>query len=347
VTAAEPAAEPAYRVAEGAPWLDAARRRWQGALAGGRLPHALLVHGDLALGTAQLAEWIARATLCERPATAPCGACESCRLHAAGNHPDLVRLGVREDKKQIAVDDVRALIADLGLKSYRGGRRVAIVCPADALNVNGANALLKTLEEPGAGALLILVIARLDRLPATIASRCQRLSVLAPPAPVALAWLAAQDPGVDWGGALALAGGAPLGALELDRAGAAPIAREMADLPAALARGAVDVVGVAERFAKQLPAVRLRWIENWVTDRLRSQLAGPGAGHTPAGPDLPARARTRHIQSLYGVLDGTRAAQAALGGSANVPLLFERVLFGLAEALGPGRVAQPRQTDGK
>jgi DNA polymerase-3 subunit delta' len=333
---------PDWRVAEGAPWLDAPRATWLRAVRGRRLPHALLLHGAMTLGTPVLAEWIARATLCERPDAAPCGECESCRLHATGNHPDLLRVGVREDKKQVAIDDLRELMGALSLKSYRGGARIAIVCPANAMNVNGANAILKTLEEPGSGTLLILVAERIDRLPATVASRCQRLAVVTPAADVALAWLKAQDPAIDWSAPLALAGGAPVGALELARAGGAQIGREMADLPGALDRGEADVVALAERWAKQLPAVRLRWIENWITDRLRKAQTAAASGHTPATPGLPPEVRTRHIQALYGVLDEARAAQAALGGSANVALLFERVLLGLAGALGQIRTARPR-----
>ncbi len=112
---------PDWRVAETAPWLDVPRSTWLRAVRGGRLPHALLLHGAMALGTPSLAEWIARASLCERPDAAPCGACESCRLHAAGSHPDLLRVGVREDKKQISIDDLRELMGALSLKSYRGG----------------------------------------------------------------------------------------------------------------------------------------------------------------------------------------------------------------------------------
>jgi DNA polymerase-3 subunit delta' len=330
---ATPAVVQDWRLAEQAPWLGAARTQWLRAIRTGRLPHALLLQGLPATGTFALADWIARATFCERAESAPCGACDACTLHAAGNHPDLLRLGIREDRKQIVIDDVRELIATLGLKSFRGGRRVAIVAPADAMNVNGANALLKTLEEPGAGTLLILVVGRADRLPVTIASRCQRITVPLPAEPVALAWLKQQDPSGDWTGTLALAGGAPLAALELGRAGGAQVGREMAELPAMLDRGDADVVALAERWAKQQPAVRLRWIENWVTDRLRKAALSPAAGHSPTNPGLPPEVRTRHIQALYGLLDETRAAQAALGGSANVALLFERVLLALAGAL--------------
>lgn len=333
---------PDWRIAADAPWLAGARAQWHAALQGSRLPHALLVHGLAGLGKGALAEWIARATLCEQTERAPCGACASCTLHDAGSHPDLRRVYVEVGKKQIAIDDVRELIGALALKSYRGRRKVGIVDPADAMNVNGANALLKTLEEPSPDTLLILVVARGDRLPATIASRCQRLRV-APPAPdVATAWLATQQRGVDWSGALALAGGAPLAALRLAEGGGAELEREMAEWPSLLSRPDADVVGLAERAARSLPAERLRWIENWVTDRIRRGLTAPAADHSPGNAGLPAAARTRHIQALYALLDDTRAAQSALRGSASVPLLFERVLVALSDALGQVRAARPR-----
>jgi DNA polymerase-3 subunit delta' len=333
---------PDWRIAAAAPWLAPARAQWLGALQGSRLPHALLLHGVAGLGKGALAEWIARATLCERPASAPCGECASCTLHEAGSHPDLRRVYVATGKKQIAIDDVRELIGALALKSYRGGRKVGIVDPADAMNVNGANALLKTLEEPSPGTLLILVVARGDRLPATIASRCQRLRIGPPPPEAAAAWLAGRHPGVDWAGPLALAGGAPLAALRLVEGGGAELEREMAEWPAILSRPDADLVGLAERAAKSLPAERLRWIENWITERIRRGLTASAADHSPGNAGLPAAARTRHIQALYALLDDVRAAQSALRGSASVPLLFERVLVALAEALGQLRAARAR-----
>ena len=327
-------------LAREAPWLAPAREQVQRAIAAGRLSHALQIVGPPGLGTAGLAEWIARAALCDRPASAPCDECASCRLHEAGSHPDRVRIAVREDKQQVLIDDVRELIESLGLRSQRGGRRVAIVDPADAMNVNGANALLKTLEEPGAGALLILPLARAHRLPATIASRCQRLELAVPPVAVGLAWLRARGANADWEGLLAIVGGVPPDALALAEAGAAELPREMAELPAYLRRPDADPVQLAERWAKHFPAARLRWIENWITERIRLGLAGPAPGHTPATPGLPAPARTRHIQDLYGLLDETRGAREALHGSANVASLFERVLFGLSEALAEPRPAR-------
>ena len=329
-----------FRLAGRAPWFATAREQIALAIGSGRLPHALLLQGQPGLGKAALADWIARLALCEAPAAGPCNACTSCRLHEAGTHPDLRRVGLVDDKKQIAVEDIRELIASLSLKSFRGRRKVAIVDPADAMNASGANALLKTLEEPSPGALLILTVARPERLPATIASRCQRLK-LAPPEPaVALAWLKAEDAATDWPGPLSLAAGAPIAALRLAAAGAHDLEREMAELPGLLARPDADLVGLAERCQQRLPAERLRWIENWVTERIRRGLLAAAPDHSPANPGLPSQARTRHIQGLYATLDELRAAQAALRGPANPSLLFERVLGRLALELSAAKAAR-------
>ena len=323
-----------------APWLAPARERVLQMLRTGRLAHALLLQGQPGLGKQALAEWIGRVALCESPSDGPCGECASCRLHGADSHPDLVRVGIREDKKQILVDDVREMIAGLTLKSSRGRRKVALIDPADAMNTNGANALLKTLEEPAGETLLVLTASRPERLPATIASRCQRLKIAAPSRATALEWLREIDPGVEWGPRLALVAGAPLAALALARV--APVDKDMAELTSLLARGEGDVVALAERCQKAQPGERLRWMENWVTERIRKGLTAPAADHTPGSPGLPAALRRRHIQGLYGILDETRAARAALQGPASVAMLFERLFVKLARELEMLRTARGR-----
>lgn len=323
-----------------APWLRGARERTRQMLASNRLSHALLVQGAPGLGKRALAEWIARLALCESPGVDPCGACPSCLLLAAGSHPDLQRLEVPEDKKQIPIDSVRAMIEALSMKSYRGRRKVAIIDPADALNVNGANALLKTLEEPSGEALLVLTVSRPERLPATIASRCQRVKVRAPGHAEALEWLRGIDPAGDWEPRLRLSAGAPLAALDL--AGLAPLEPEMTELLSLLSRADADLVGLAERSQGRNPAERLRWIENWVTDRIRRGLVGPAPDHSPGSPGLPADLRTRHIQGLFRVLDEARLARASLQGNANVTMLFERLFLMLGQELEPLRAARGR-----
>src|SRR6202035_930997 len=121
----------------------------------------------------------------------PCGACSSCRLLRSDSHPDSYIVRLEEDARQIKVDQVRGLIESLSLKSYRGGYKVGVIEGAEALNANGANAFLKTLEEPTANTLLIMIARPSHRLPATIASRCLRLTLSTPPTEAAIAWLEA------------------------------------------------------------------------------------------------------------------------------------------------------------
>jgi len=126
------------------------QERWaqvRGAHAAGRLAHALLLAGPRGAGKDHFAAGLAGFLLCEAPEAArkPCGDCRSCVQIAAGAHPNLMRLAPAEDKRDIAIDDVRDLLDRLHLSSHYGQAKVAIVSPADALNAGGANALLKTI----------------------------------------------------------------------------------------------------------------------------------------------------------------------------------------------------------
>lgn len=208
------------------PWLDPvlasllARRR--------ALPHALLIHGVPGIGKSALATAFANALLCEQPTPtgAACGTCPACGWFAQSNHPDLRLLapGVEEDaagkekaSRDIRIGQIRALAGFLGVGAHRGGRKVVVIDPADAMNVPAANALLKTLEEPLGDTVFLLVSSRADALPATIRSRCVAVAVPMPTADVALAWLVedlrladAPTSAETVRGWLAAVGGAPL-----------------------------------------------------------------------------------------------------------------------------------------
>lgn len=213
------------------PVLDAFKSRLA------RLPHALLIHGVRGVGKLALAERIAQLLLCESASEAakPCGACPGCRWFLGGNHPDFRRLepeslaqpsDEQTDEEQasssgrrakpsiqIKIDQVRELSDFLNIGSHRGKLRVTLVHPAEDMNDHTANALLKGLEEPPAGAVFLLVSHHPSRLLPTIRSRCVALPVSLPPREAALQWLAEQgvkDP-ARW---LAYAGGAPLRAQE-------------------------------------------------------------------------------------------------------------------------------------
>jgi DNA polymerase-3 subunit delta' len=215
------------------PWQDGLWKELQAKRE--RMPHALLIHGPMGVGKRAIAEHLAQSLLCESDdeSSKPCGACDACRWFLAGSHPDfrcvepeaLARRGAESEddaerparaakpSTEIKVDQIRALDGFLNLRSHRDGRRVALVHPAEDLNANAANALLKALEEPPGQALFILVSHRPARLLATVRSRCVSIPAGVPDFGAAKAWLEAQ--GIAQAGEwLRFASGAPLRVLE-------------------------------------------------------------------------------------------------------------------------------------
>ena len=297
---------------------------WHRALAGdlltrrARWPHAVLLAGCAGIGKRALAQWLARALLCESPHAdrAPCGACPSCRYTAAGQHPDLrlvEPIDIVDDEPKpvewIVVDRIRALTAWADLTSHRGGAKVALIDPAERMNASAANALLKTLEEPPANTFFLLVSHQPGRLPPTVISRCQRVTVPTPARDEASSWLAAK--GVrDAKALLAQVNGAPLTALLLAdadlqherrawmRALAAPRSLSVAGLGARIDAGPRDA-----RRARLAAAID--WLLAWCSDLARIR-AGGSAAHNPdfeqdlsaLAPSVAAVALFRYHRSL-------------------------------------------------
>ncbi|MGC2037078.1 MAG: DNA polymerase III subunit delta', partial [Paraburkholderia caledonica] len=156
-------------------------------------PHALLLHGQAGIGKLRFAQHLAQGLLCEdqRDNGKPCGACVACNWFTQGNHPDYrivvpealaAEAGIgngaeekaekadgdegkktRAPSKEIKIEQIRGLLGFVGVGSHRGGARVVVLAPGEALNIAAANALLKTLEEPPAGVVFLMVSARIDR----------------------------------------------------------------------------------------------------------------------------------------------------------------------------------------
>ncbi len=238
---------PANAIVAAAPWLADARQQLAALRARGA--HALLLHGPTGTGKWDCAMAFAGDVLCEvaQPPAPACGNCASCRLVAAGNHPDLRVLvpdalaerrpggaGAVEDdeappaaepaarsrpSREIKIDQVRELASLSGVTAHRGGARVVVLGPAEALNAPAANALLKGLEEPPADLLFLLVADQVDRCLPTILSRCALVRVPVPPRAQALEWLAGQGAGAGAGQRLLEAGGAPLAVLRAQDTG--------------------------------------------------------------------------------------------------------------------------------
>ena len=123
-----------------------------------RLPHALLFSGPEGIGLKQFTLSFAMKILCQskdNQSKVACGKCKSCELFEARSHPELKVILPKEKGKLIRVDQVRELIDYVSFKSFSGSIKIGIINPADAMNRNTANALLKTLEEPPAQSMLI------------------------------------------------------------------------------------------------------------------------------------------------------------------------------------------------
>jgi len=301
------------------PWLTGAAQAARAAFERGRLGHGILVHGSPGLGSIELARWLAALVLCDARSGQPCGACASCTLRVAGNHPDFHWVEREEDAKQLKVEQIRDLAAALALKSYRGGFKVAVIAEADAMNANAANALLKTLEEPPPATLLVLCSSRPARLPATVVSRCQRLEIPRPTREDAVAWLSAQKSSAAWPAILEHAAGEPLRALQLEAGGFADLDKEMSGALERLRARNLDIPATAERWSKNALDRRLMWLDVWLARAIRATLL-------PA-PALPSPAGDRNIRALYELLDRVRAFKLEIDTSLNMQLATEVLLL--------------------
>jgi DNA polymerase-3 subunit delta' len=324
--------------ADSLPWLESTQQRLRAAYAARRLPHSLMLLSVPGLGAEQLAEWTTALVLCDSPPLAPCGACASCQLLRADSHPDAHVVRLEEDAQQIKVDQIRGLIESLSLKSYRGGYKVGVIEGAESLNVNGANAFLKTLEEPTANTLLIMIARPSHRLPATIASRCLQLKLKPPSSDAAIAWLTAHaktspDARQTWGAALALAGGAPLLALDLESMGVAALDADMRQSLRLLGTGSVDVTLLADRWMQSNPELRIIWLENWITRRVHASLAGAPSHQSAEPVRLPAALLKPKIRALFELLDAARGLRRLASTGMNQQLALEALLLGGRTAL--------------
>ncbi len=314
-------------------WLEPAIASLRAARAAEHVPHALMIHESPGAGGDWLAEWTARLLLCETPAAAPCGECTSCRRVLSGQHPDIVAVRPIEDSQQLKIEQVRELAAELSLTSHQGGYKVGILAPADSLNRYAANALLKTLEEPPARTLLILVASEPSRLPATILSRCQRIQIRAPARAASLEWLRETRGEGDWDAVLDVLGEAPLAAAVADLKAIPQLGSEMRRALEDVAAGAADPVSTADRWSRSDLALRLRCFENWLTDRIRIEAGiAPAAVEIRAPAHLPRGAGAPKLRGLFELMDGVRELKAALESPINKSLALEALLRRLAPA---------------
>lgn len=276
-----------------------------------KLPHAWLLTGREGTGKAEFARYFAQALLCEQPLAehAPCGECASCRLFEAGTHPDFYDLAadLQADETavsarkllQIKIDAVRAVLEPLNQSSVRGGRRVVLVSPAEAMNVQAANALLKILEEPPQAVVFLLVSHNRDRLLPTIKSRCRKMLLPAPTLQQALDYLHAQGV-ANAAEILAFHGGAPL--FESDDTLVQMRGELLTLLMSPRLLAVLDFAAAFDKL-KQPLAVLLDWLQKWLIDVGLCQQGLPPLYYPAHAQALAAAAQKLPAQALFKLHD--------------------------------------------
>jgi DNA polymerase-3 subunit delta' len=298
-----------------APWLQAPV---QEALALPRA-HAVLLNSLPGLGAMAAGQALAQAWLCEGnggrgPA---CGSCPACHLFSQRSHPDAhwllpaalrVQLGWQEPEaegkakpsQEIRIDEVRAMLSFAQGTRGRSRGKVVLIHPAEALNTVAANALLKTLEEPGGSLRFVLVSEAAEGLLPTIRSRCQAIAVPLPDLQQGAAWLAAQQPGLtalDAQALLRAAGSRPQQVLDWLRAGLT--APALAQFPRAVSRADLG------DFSAWRPAAVIDLLQRLASDLLR--LASGAAPQFFDVAQLPKVQQTAPLLSWAAELRAARA----------------------------------------
>lgn len=313
------------------PWLASAWQSLADRAAVDRMPHAVLIHGQAGVRKRQLAMAVAKLLLCQSTGPASCGECPPCLWFAAGSHPDFLQISPQEDSRLIRVDQIRALSRAMSLTaSSDAGYRVAVLQPADRMNVAAGNALLKTLEEPPGRACLLLVADTLHTMPATVLSRCQRVVVETPPRDQAKAWLQqlrgsdADSPDLDH--ALFLAAGSPGQAATLLEHDATTAFAELLDGLSRLRTGRAEVTRVAQELSK----VPMQWTLSWMLLILKQCLNHiVGASQTHPIPQALAQfshANTLESRKLNEMIDQVLRTARVTSTSLRPELLIEDLL---------------------
>ena len=266
-------------MAEAYPWQDSL---WQQMAGRAQHAHAYLLHGPAGIGKRALAERLMASLLCKQPVgLEACGSCKSCSLLAAGSHPDNYILEPEEADKAIKVDQVRELVNFVVQTAQLGGRKVVLVEPVESMNVNAANALLKSLEEPSGNTILLLVSHQSSRLLPTIRSRCVQQACPLPSEAMSLEWLAKALPECSEAQRielLTLAAGSPLAAVKLQAQGVREQRAAVVEGVKKLLKRKISATQLAESW-NAIPLLLLfDWFCDWSSLILRYQLTQDEAG---------------------------------------------------------------------
>jgi DNA polymerase-3 subunit delta' len=320
-------------------WHESAWKAWSRMRE--RLPHAVLVQAAEGLGEFEFAQSAAQSLLCERPVPdgRACGICPACLWFSQGNHPDFRLLvpeslapesreegaePARKEKRseQIRIEQVRELAGWLSVGTHRAGMRVILVYPADAMNANTQNALLKSLEEPPPATVFLLATMRPDALLATVRSRCLKFTLPFPEVDQVVRWL--KEEGVRQPeAALAGAGGAPLAALK-----AAETEADRLRFIEGLQTPGFDPIALAETVQRVPLWDLVGWLQRWSYDLLLARVAGRIRYHAGREGMIIETARRCEAAAIAGYLRRLAGARALARHPLNAKLFVEDLLLG-------------------
>ncbi|MCB1703378.1 MAG: DNA polymerase III subunit delta' [Halioglobus sp.] len=306
------------------PWHEQEWALLHRQLGDGQLAHALLLVGRQHTGKQQLAMALSRLLLCAQPRDSlNCGECHACQLSGTGAHGDFLWVAPVEKSRVIKIDQVREVVRFTSKTAGFGVRKVIVLAPAESMNVNAFNALLKSLEEPAQDTHLLLVCDNMHGVPATIRSRCQILHLPTPGAAASLEWLdrttgqRAQSEKL-----LALSDGLPLLAAELYCSGGAEeFAARRQVLPGLIA-GRITVAQASALWEDlEMSAI----LEQFSADLQRLLVSLP-----------KERLPTRQGRTLFSLLDEVSQLQRAVSAGSNPgkQLLLEALMSKVRRGLG-------------
>lgn len=295
---------------------------------------AWLLVGPPGIGKRRVADALATRLLCEAPSGGDaCGACRHCVRAQAGTHPDLLVVTRDEDRRDLRVDQIRALIQWFALRPMMAARKVAIVDGAHDANEAGQNALLKTLEEPPGKGVIILVADAVTRLLPTVRSRCRRVRLQ--PLPPAVVATVLEERGIEAGLAARLASRAD-GSVGRALALADPALEELRErtvaLLAALTRtDAAELSGFAAGLGRGDTTGGLAVVLSWYRDLLRVAVDGPDAplANADTRAAITAAATTTPPDAALRLLEVVCDTVEAIGRNANKTLALETMLLEL------------------
>lgn len=312
----------------------------------GRWPHAILLHGPEGIGKTRFAEGLAQSLLCESPQMdgQACQTCVSCGWFSQYSHPDYRRLRpailetedtqsdetetkttTKVPSKEIVIDQVRNLSHFMTMSTHRQGRRVVVIYPADAMNSAAANALLKSLEEPGPNTVFILVACHVDSLLPTLISRCHQFALSLPDANQALGWLSQQIDVSEAEQLLAEYGGAPLAALAASHS---DTKEQQQEFLRHLQRPDVDgALKMADKLHKLSIPLLLSWMQRWLYDIFSYKLSGKIRYYPRYQKEIATIAVQVDVPALLILLDANAQRRAVAEHPLSAKLVIEEMLL--------------------